>query len=86
MLRYLHTFDSPDGSCIVIHVMNMTRRSSYKLYKLSDDTNHIKMHCKIVEIIVRKNENVLFYKTFFNIDIASIFNTMMISNFGMGRR
>ena len=38
--------------------------------ELSGHINHIKMHYEITEIMVRKNENVIFHQHFFNIDIS----------------
>ena len=35
----LHTFDNPDGMCIVINVLSRTRK--ILVYELSDDINHI---------------------------------------------
>ena len=40
------------------------------VYRLSDDINHITMHGEFAEILVRKKENVYFYKHFSNMDIS----------------
>ena len=38
--------------------------------ELSGHMNNIKMHWEITEIMVRKNDNVIFHQHFLNIDIS----------------
>ena len=40
------------------------------LYELSGDINYIKMHREFTEIIVSKNENMIFHEYFLNMDIS----------------
>ena len=40
------------------------------VYELSGDVNYIKIHGELIEIIVSKNENVIFHEYFLNMDIS----------------
>ena len=40
------------------------------VYELSGDIDYIKMHGELTEIIVSKNENVIFHEYFLNMDIS----------------